>query len=80
MGRSMTESELDEHIKSCGVLMEQAYALNLRADAAHWMELQALAIRSRTSEHVARLERERGLAPCFFHEAGERDSEALHGG
>jgi len=44
------------------------------------MELQAEAIRSRTSEHVARLERERGLAPCFFHEAGERDSEALHGG
>lgn len=57
----MNEADVDAHIRDCGVLMQQAFALGMRAEAAQWLEKQAQAIRSRTPEHVARLERERGM-------------------
>lgn len=58
----MDEKQLDEHIKACGSLVEQSHAIGDRTSARYWLGEMAGSIAARTPEHVARLERERGLS------------------
>lgn len=68
----MTDSELELHISSLAVLIEKAMAEGDTAMARSWMEARTAAIKSRTPEQVARMEADRGLAPCYFHESGQQ--------
>jgi hypothetical protein len=67
--RSMTDDEREQHIKDCGWLMEDAMRrycetsdLGYRGEADRWKLLMHEAIRGRSAEQVARMEREKGLA------------------
>lgn len=68
----MTSLELENHITDLGVLMQKAYAEGDVAAAREWMQRRTEAIKSRTPEQVARMEADRGLAPCYFHESGQQ--------
>lgn len=66
---SLTDSELERHIKSCAWLMEDAMnryyesgCFSHRGTADRWRLLMEEAIRSRSPAQVAKMERERGLA------------------
>jgi hypothetical protein len=65
----MTDNELERHIRDCGGQMLLAMAryerygdFADRGDADRWLALQNAAIRARSPEMVAKLEKERGLA------------------
>lgn len=53
--------ELEHHIRECGDNMLQAYAEGNRQAAEQWLELQRVALASRTPLTVAQLEAQRGL-------------------
>jgi hypothetical protein len=52
---TMSEAELDQHIKDCGELMKKAFAEDRPADGYQHMQNMYAAIRSRSPEHQARL-------------------------
>jgi predicted RNA-binding Zn ribbon-like protein len=65
----MSDTELERHIQDCGWLMEDAMRrwcetgdFGYRGEASRWKLLMEEAIKSRSPEQVARMERERGLA------------------
>ncbi len=65
----MTDEEREEHIQSCGRLMEAAMErwerdglIVDRGDADRWHLLMVEAIKARSPAQVARMERERGLS------------------
>jgi hypothetical protein len=60
--KPMTDAELELHIQHCGDQMRLAYLERRRVDALDWLMRQNDAIKSRSSEQVRRMERERGLA------------------
>jgi hypothetical protein len=67
--QDMTDNELERHIRDCGGQMLLAMAryerygdFADRGDADRWLALQNAAIRARSPEMVAKLEKERGLA------------------
>lgn len=53
--QSMSEQELDLHIKHCGELMQKAFREERPADGYQHMQDMYAAIRSRSPEHKARL-------------------------
>lgn len=53
--------ELEHRIRECGENMLAAYKAGDRMTATQWLELQRVAIKSRSTSQVARLEQERGL-------------------
>jgi predicted RNA-binding Zn ribbon-like protein len=64
----MSDTELERHIQDCGWLMEDAMRrwcetgdFGYRGEASRWKVLMEEAIKSRSPEQVARMERERGL-------------------
>ena len=66
--RLMSDQERELHIKDCGELMQAAMAryeasnnLHDRADADAWRMLMEKAIKARSPEQVARMEKEKGL-------------------
>lgn len=66
--RLMSDQERELHIKDCGELMQAAMAryeasnnLHDRADADAWRILMEKAIKARSPEQVARMEKEKGL-------------------
>lgn len=69
----MTDEEREAHIHDCGRLMLESMAQDNRQAAEEWLQAQTLAIKSRSPEQVARMEAERGLAPCYFHDQAGRD-------
>ncbi|HBH39607.1 MAG TPA: hypothetical protein DDX06_14620 [Curvibacter sp.] len=75
----LTDQEREQHIAACGRLMLEAMAEGRRADAEAWLQAQGDAIRGRSPEQITRMEVERGLAPCYFHDQGERDAQAMLG-
>jgi hypothetical protein len=67
--KPLTDGEREKHIKDCAWLMEDAMrryyetgCFSHRGEADRWRLLMEEAIRGRSAEQVARLERERGLA------------------
>lgn len=68
----MTDSELELHISSLAVLIEKAMAEGDRAAAVAWSNARTAAIKSRSQAQIDRMEAEQGLAPCYFHEAGQQ--------
>jgi hypothetical protein len=52
---TMTEQELDQHIKDCGDLMRKAFEELRPADGYQHMQNMYAAIRSRSPEHQKRL-------------------------
>jgi hypothetical protein len=67
--RSMSDEERELHIRDCGWLMEDAMrrycetgCFSHRGEADRWKLLMEEAIRGRSAEQVARMEREKGLA------------------
>lgn len=67
--RHISADELERHIASCGYLMERCMAdyeqhgdLGSLGSAHRWRILMEQAIKSRSAETVARMERERRLA------------------
>ncbi|WP_439606843.1 hypothetical protein [Hydrogenophaga sp.] len=52
---TMTEQELDLHIRDCGRRMVAAAAAGDREDCNQWRDRMYAAIKSRTPEHQARL-------------------------
>lgn len=66
---SLTDAELERHIKSCGWLMEDAMqrwydtgCFSHRGEADRWRLLMEEAIKSRSPAQVAKMERERGIS------------------
>lgn len=66
--RPMSDAERELHIKDCGDLMQAAMVryedsnnFHDRADADAWRMLMEKAIKSRSPEQVARMEKEKGL-------------------
>ena len=66
--QALSDQELEEHIKHCGELMEQAYArweasgcFGDRGEADGWRITMERAIADRSAVQVAALEAERGL-------------------
>jgi len=66
--RLMSDAERELHIKDCGDLMQAAMVryedsnnFHDRADADAWRMLMEKAIKSRSPEQVARMEKEKGL-------------------
>jgi hypothetical protein len=66
---AVSDDERELHIKNCGYLMEDAMRrwcetgdFGFRGEADRWRLLMQEAIRARSPEYVAKLERERGLA------------------
>ena len=62
----MNPQELESHIADCGRLFMKAYAENDFAMARHWLQLQAVAIASRSPEQVAR------QSDCYFPDQGDK--------
>jgi hypothetical protein len=67
--RSMSDAELEKHIRDCAWLMEDAMAryyetgcFSHRGDADRFRLLMEEAIRGRSPEVIERMEQERGLA------------------
>jgi hypothetical protein len=65
----LSDSEVEKHIRDCGWLMEDAMrrycetgCFSYRGEADRWKLLMEEAIRGRSAEQVARLEKERGLS------------------
>lgn len=67
----MTDAELEQHITDLGRLIEKAYAEGDRAAAVAWSNARTAAVMARSPAQVARMEEERGLAPCQFTVMGE---------
>jgi hypothetical protein len=68
-GPAVSDNERELHIRNCGYLMEDAMrrwcetgCFSYRGEADRCRLLMQEAIRARSPEYVARLERERGLA------------------
>lgn len=66
--RPMSDAERELHIKDCGDLMQAAMVryedsnnFHDRADADAWRMLMEKAIKARSPEQVARMEKEKGL-------------------
>jgi hypothetical protein len=66
--RAMSDEEIEEHVRSCGVLMLQAYArweqsgcFGDRGEADRWRALMRDGVAARRPQRVARMEAERGL-------------------
>lgn len=72
----MTDPELELHITDLGRLIVKAYADGDRAAAVAWNNARTAAIMARSPAQVARMEEERGLAPCQFTVMGEADRVA----
>lgn len=79
MSTELTDFEREEHIKSCGQLMQLAYEAGNKQEAEYWMLAQNQAIAMRSPEQVKRMEIERGLngSSCYFDTMGELDREAV---
>jgi hypothetical protein len=65
----LTDAERERHIRDCAWLMEDAMrryyetgCFGYRGEASRWRLLMEEAIKGRSAEQVARMERERGLA------------------
>ena len=70
--------ELEHRIRECGENMLAAYTAGDRMTATQWLELQRVAIKSRSPEQVVKLETEKGLRPgCYFTEQGEADRKLV---
>ena len=67
----MTDAELEQHIKDCGDHMRRSYAEGNRQAAEQWLQLQNLAIASRSPAQVAQME------SCYFSNRGAADRAAL---
>ena len=63
----MKDTELEQHIKDCGQLLETAYNDRNHEDAQLWQAAMFKAIKARSPERVAYLE------SCYFTERGEAD-------
>lgn len=66
----MTDAELELHITDLGRLIQKAMAEGDRAAAVAWNKAMTAAINGRSQAQIDRMEADRGLAPCYFHEAG----------
>jgi len=73
----MSDQELENHIKSCAALLEQEMGDGNRTEALEWMQKMNDAIRLRSPAQVAKMEAERGLNTCFFHDQAGRDLPAM---
>jgi len=58
----MTDTEREDRIRQCGEQLQAAYAAGDRQQAQECLREQQTLIRGRSSEQVARMEQERGLA------------------
>lgn len=63
----MSEDHMRElHIAECGRRINAAYRAGNHTDARRWLDLQTQAVKARSPEQVARMERE------YFSEEGEQ--------
>ena len=72
----MNDAELEQHIADLGRLILKAMAEGDRPAAVAWSNARTAAIMARSPAQVARMEEERGLGPCQFTVAAERDRAA----
>lgn len=70
------DEELEFHIASCWQHMTTEYEAGNREGADYWRQAAQEAQKLRSPEQIAKMEVEQGLAPCFFHDAGQRDRAA----
>lgn len=68
----MTDAELELHIADLGRLIERAYTDGDRAAAQAWQQARVDAHKARSQAQIDRMEAEQGLAPCYFHDAGQQ--------
>lgn len=68
-------AELEFLIQEYGNNMLEAYAQGDRKAAEQWLDLQRVAIKSRSVTTVQAMETRLGLGPCQFTVQAERDKE-----
>lgn len=67
---TLSDDEREAYIADCARRFHAAYSAGDRETAYEWLRMQNEAIKARTDERIAEMERAMG---CFFCEEGEAD-------
>jgi len=80
--RTLSDAELELHIVDCGKQFLKAHSNGDEEGMRHWLNTEVEAVRQRSPEQVARMERALGLdCGCYFERMGaEARSAAQSGG